>query len=180
MVDVKHLVDDAQVSPRDEGTLALIVRRPAVDVREVVDTAEIDAAEGLLGDSWRARGSSSTSDGSADLEAQITVMSSRAAAAFAGEVDRWPLAGDQLYVNFDISETNLPAGSRIAVGDAVLEVSAKPHTGCAKFSGRFGKDALRAVSSPEGRAQRLRGMNTRVVQGGTLRAGDPVRVISRG
>jgi hypothetical protein len=156
----------------------LIVRRPAVDEREVVLEAEIDQADGLVGDCWRERGSRSTPDRSADPQTQITVMGSRAAARFAGP-DRWPLAGDQLYVDLDISEANLPPGSQIAVGQAVLEVSAKPHTGCAKFSSRFGKEALQAVSSPAGRAQRLRGMNTRVVSAGVVRAGDDVRVLER-
>jgi hypothetical protein len=95
----------------------------------------------------------------------------------AGDVERWPLAGDQLYVEFDISEENLPPGSRVAIGEAVLEVSAKPHTGCEKFSARFGLEALRLVSTPEGRALRLRGMNTRVAVGGAVRVGDRVELL---
>jgi hypothetical protein len=167
-------LEELRQAPTRVGTVRLIVRRPAVGEREVVTEAQLNAEEGLLGDSWRVRGSSSTADGSANPEAQITVMSARAATAIAGDVDRWPLAGDQLYVDFDISEANLPAGTRVTVGDAEIEVSAKPHTGCAKFSARFGKEALRLVGSPEGRALRLRGMNARVTKSGTVRVGDRI------
>jgi hypothetical protein len=180
VIDLEALLDDGSAAPKDLGIVDLIVRRPAVDQREVVAAAELHEVEGLVGDTWRDRGSRSTPDGSADLEAQVTVMSSRAAARFAGGIDRWPLAGDQLYIDLDIGEENLPAGSRITVGSAVLEISIKPHTGCAKFGGRFGAEALRAVSVPEGRAQRLRGLNARVVERGTVRVGDVVRVVSRG
>jgi hypothetical protein len=169
-----ELEEDLRGAPTRVGTVRLIVRRPAVGEREVLTEARLDAEEGLLGDTWRFRGSSSTADGSANPEAQITVMSARAAKAIAGDVDRWPLAGDQLYVDFDISEENLPAGARVLVGDAEIVVSAKPHTGCAKFSDRFGKEALRLVSSPEGRALRLRGMNARVTNSGTVRIGDRI------
>jgi hypothetical protein len=179
LIDPGSRTDDVSASPKDVGTVELIVRRPAVDRREVVVEAVIDAVEGLVGDTWRSRGSRRP-DRSADPEAQITVMSAGAASRFAGEKDRWPLAGDQFYVDLDIGEENLPAGSRIAIGEAVLQVSAKPHTGCAKFSSRFGREALQAVSSPDGRVQRLRGMNTSVVSGGVVRVGDDVRVLERG
>jgi MOSC domain-containing protein YiiM len=174
------VLSSAASAPADLGTVRLIVRRPAVDLREVVDEARLDVEEGLVGDSWRARGNRHTPDGSADPEAQLTIMSAHAATAFAGAVEQWPQAGDQLYVDLDISETNLPSGSRLAIGDAEVTISAKPHTGCAKFSARFGKEALRVVSSPEGRALRLRGLNARVVVGGTIRSGDTITVLSRG
>jgi hypothetical protein len=179
LIELGALLDVTAAAPKDVGTVVQIVRRPGVDQREVVVEAVIDEIEGLVGDTWRSRGSRSRPDRSADPEAQITVMSSRAASLFAGAKERWSLAGDQFFVDLDIGEENLPAGSRIALGDAVLEVSAKPHTGCSKFSSRFGPEALRAVSSPDGRAQRLRGMNTRVVSGGVVRVGDEVRVVER-
>jgi hypothetical protein len=165
-------------SPADAGELRLIVRRPATDRRELVETAELDVERGLVGDSWFARGSKATDDGSADAEAQVTLMNARLAALIAGPPDAWAIAGDQLYVDFDIGVENLPAGSRLTIGEATLEVSATPHTGCIKFSGRFGLDALKFVSTPVGRALRLRGVNTRIVRGGTIRLGDKVGKIA--
>jgi MOSC domain-containing protein YiiM len=153
----------------------LIARRPAVDEREVLSEGRLDPREGLEGDTWRARGSSRTPDGSANLEAQLTLMNARTAAAIAGDRERWPLAGDQIYVDMDLSLTNLPAGSRVQIGSAVIEFSAEPHTGCAKFSGRFGNDALRFVNSQVGRELRLRGANCRVVVAGTVRPGDAIK-----
>jgi MOSC domain-containing protein YiiM len=170
-------IDRIRAAPSEAGVVSLIVRRPAVDEREVVDEATLDVSEGLVGDTWRARGSSSTPDGSADPQAQITVMNARAAAAVAGDVGRWPVAGDQIYVDFDISVEHLPPGTRVSIGEAEIEVSATPHTGCAKFSARFGVDALKFVNTKEGRALRLRGMNARVVRGGTVRVGDEISVL---
>jgi len=170
---------DVRAAPTDIGAVRLIVRRPDVDQREVVEEAVLDVDEGLIGDNWRIRGSSRTPDGSANPEAQITVMNVRVAAAVAGEEARWALAGDQLYVDFDISEENLPAGSRLRIGDAEIEVSATPHTGCAKFSSRFGIEALRLVSSPTGRSLRMRGMNARVTKGGAVRVGDAIEIVAR-
>jgi MOSC domain-containing protein YiiM len=156
----------------------MIVRRPAVDEREVLDEARLDVTLGLTGDTWRERGSSSTPDGTANPAAQVTVMSARAAALIAGDRERWPLAGDQLFVDLDLGGENLPPGTRLSLGDAVLEVSAKPHTGCKKFAERFGQDAARFVNSPVGRELSLRGINTRVVVPGTVRVGDTVRKAS--
>ena len=164
-----------QSAPADLGTVQLIVRRPAVDAREVVTEARLDLTEGLVGDTWRARGSSHTTDGAANPEAQLTLMNARAAEAIAGERERWPLAGDQIYVDLDISRANLPPGTRVQIGSAVIEFSEPPHTGCAKFSGRFGVDALKFVNSPVGRELRLRGANCRVVVAGTVRTGDSIR-----
>ncbi len=162
-------------SPAAQGTLELIVRRPEVDEREIVTEAVLDVTEGLVGDMWRRRGSSRTADGSANPDAQVTIMNAHAAEAVAGSRERWPLAGDQLYVDFDLSVDNLPAGKRIAVGSAIVEVTAEPHTGCAKFRARFGPAALRWVNQPPGRELRLRGVNVRVVESGTVKAGDPIR-----
>jgi MOSC domain-containing protein YiiM len=159
----------------DGGRLELIVRRPAVDEREVLIEAMLDEADGLVGDGWAARGSRSTPDGSADPDAQLTVMSTRVLEAIEPDRQRWPLAGDQLYVDFDLSLETLPAGSRLAIGTAVIEVSETPHTGCAKFSARFGSDALRWINSPVGRAHRMRGLNARIVESGMVRTGDAVR-----
>jgi hypothetical protein len=169
-------LDGIRSAPADAGTLEMIVRRPAVDEREVLAEGRLTAAEGLVGDDWRARGSRSTPDGSADPDRQLTVMGSRVVDLFAGG-DRaaWPLAGDQLYVDLDLSVANLPPGTRLEIGEALVEVTEPPHTGCAKFSARFGSEALRLANSPEGRALRLRGLHVRVVEPGVVRAGDPIR-----
>src|SRR5215207_8798704 len=119
-------------APRGTGVVALIVRRPAVDEREVLDEATLDLDEGLIGDTWRVRGSKRTADGSSHPDMQLNVMSARVVDLVAGgERERWALAGDQLYVDLDLSEAHLPPGTRLALGSAVIEVTDQPHTGCA-------------------------------------------------
>jgi len=172
---LEESLDHIGNAPADGGTVELIARRPAENEREVLREARLGLHDGLEGDTWRARGSRHTPDGGPDPEAQLTLMNARAAASIAGERERWPLAGDQLYVDLDISLSNLPPGSRIQIGSAVIEFSEKPHTGCAKFSARFGNDALRFVNSPVGRELRLRGANCRVVMPGVVRPGDTIR-----
>jgi hypothetical protein len=168
-------LDAIRAAPAEVGSLEMIVRRPAEDGREIVEEGLLTADEGLAGDDWRARGSRSTPDGAADPDRQLTVMGSRVVDLLAGG-DRtlWPLAGDQLYVDLDLGVANLAAGTRLAIGDAVIEVTEPAHAGCAKFSARFGSEVLRFVNSPEGRNLRLRGLNARVVRPGTIRRGDPV------
>jgi hypothetical protein len=163
-------------APSESGVLSLIVRRPSEGEREVLEVGQLDIVDGLIGDRWQVE--TPTVDGVRDAHNQVNVMSARAISLIAGDPERWQLAGDQLYLDFDISEDNLPAGSRIAIGDAVIEVSAIPHTGCQKFSRRFGVDAIRFVNSEGGRKLRLRGLNARVVTSGTIRQGDPVRKLS--
>ena len=161
-------------APKEEGVLRLIVRRPAIDEREVLDEGRLDLAQGLVGDTWSTRSSSRTADGSAHPDMQLNVMNARAIELMAGERSCWALAGDQLYVDLDLSAENLPPGTRLALGSAVIEVTAQPHTGCKKFAARFGMDAIKFVNSPVGRELRLRGLNARVVQGGVIRTGDVV------
>jgi len=159
-------------SPKEDGALALIVARPRPAERELPAEAKLDAALGLVGDNWSTRGSRSTADGSAHPGKQITVMNARVAELVAGGSDNMALAGDQLYVDLELGVDNLPIGSRLAVGEAVLEVTDLPHTGCKKFVARFGEAAMRFVNSREGRQHRWRGMNTKVVVAGTVRVGD--------
>lgn len=159
-------------SPREEGRVVLVVCRPSVGVRELLAVAMLDVVTGLAGDNWLARGSRSTPDGSAEGQRQVTVMNARVAELVAGGTERMPLAGDQLYVDLDLSADNLPPGSLLAVGQALLEVSEAPHLGCAKFVERFGAEAMRFVNSRVGRQLRLRGMNARVVRPGLVRPGD--------
>lgn len=160
-------LDHVRSSPADRGTLELIVRRPAENEREVLEEGELDTVIGLVGDRWHL-GSSPTND------AQLTLINARVAQLVARSRDRWQLAGDQLYVDLDLSVENLPVGTRLAVGTAVIEVSEAPHTGCAKFTARFGSDAVKLVNKSPGRELRLRGMNARVVESGTIRPGDPI------
>ena len=162
-------------APADLGTVELIVRRPAENEREVLEEGRLDLVEGLAGDMWRRRGSKRTTDGSAHPDMQLTVMNARVTdLVAAGDRERWALAGDQLHVDLDLSAANLPAGSQLALGSAVIEVTAEPHTGCAKFAARFGGAAHTFVNTKAHRHLRLRGLNARVVEPGTVRTGDTI------
>ena len=169
-------LEHVRQSPTNGGALLMIVRRPDTEEREVVDEGALDIDLGLVGDNWKARGNPLTANGKASLEAQITVINARLLHLVAEAEERWPLAGDQLIVDMDLSMENLPPGTRLRIGSAVLEVSAKPHTGCAKFEARFGRAALKFISSPIGRSLRLRGLNARVVEPGTIHVGDTATV----
>ncbi|HEX5838704.1 MAG TPA: MOSC domain-containing protein [Anaerolineales bacterium] len=176
-VELEAGLEHIRRSPKDQGVLQMIVRRPQADEREVLEEAELSSTDGLVGDNWKFRTSRHTPDRSANPDAQITVMNARLIALVAQSPDRWPLAGDQLYVDMDLGVENLPPGTRLAIGSAVIEVTATPHTGCRKFSSRFGVEAMKFVNSPEGKQLHLRGINTRVIQGGTVRVGDVVRKV---
>jgi MOSC domain-containing protein YiiM len=172
MAGLEAGLDVIQQSPKDEGVLRLIVRRPCLDARETLEEGELHPAEGLVGDSWKSRSSSSTPDGSAHPDRQLNIMNARVIALVAQDKDRWQLAGDQLYIDMDLSAENLPTGTRLVVGAAVIEVTAPPHNGCKKFAGRFGLDAIKLVNSPLGRQLHLRGINAKVVRPGLIRVGD--------
>ena len=181
--ELKHLsaaeleagLDEIRISPKDQSVLDLIVSRPEEDARETMELADLHVEVGLVGDTWRDRPSIRSGDGKAHPDMQITMMNSRVAALVAQSKDRWPLAGDQLYVDLDLSKVNVPPGTRISVGSAILEVTNQPHTGCEKFAARFGIDALKLISSPIGRELQLRGINLKVVHGGEIRPGDAVK-----
>jgi MOSC domain-containing protein YiiM len=168
-----HL-DEVRSAPTDDGPLEIIVRRLAENERETLAEARLDTELGLVGDRWADQDARSTP---IFLGAQLTVMSTRVLAVIEPDRARWPLAGDQLYVDLDLSIDNLPAGSRLAIGSATIEISETPHTGCAKFSARFGGDATRWINSPIGRSLRMRGLNARIVEAGTVRVGDTVRKV---
>jgi hypothetical protein len=182
---VKHLtlqeleaaLEHLRQAPKDEGVVELIVCRPEIDRREVLDEAELDVEKGLIGDNWLVRGSRKTPDGSAHPEMQINIMNSRVTALVAQEKERWPLAGDQLYIDMDLGRENLPPGSHLEIGSVVLEVSPLPHTGCKKFVARFGAEAMEFVNSPLGKQLCLRGINAKVIQSGTVKVGQTARKI---
>jgi hypothetical protein len=173
-------LQDVRQSPREKGRLILLVRRPAKGAREELSEAIIDEKRGLVGDSWEFRQCSSTPDGSPDPRAQVTLINTRLIAMIAGARDRWALSGDQFYVDFDLSCRNLPDGSRVQIGTVLLELTGYPHTGCESFIEWYGAEAMKLVNSPLGMSLRLRGANARVVKGGTVRIGDPVKPLRQG
>jgi len=173
--ELEEALDHLRDSPKDDGVVQMIVRRPRVDEREVLDEAELDPLHGLIGDSWSVRGSSKTADGGPHPEMQINIMNARVVALVAQEKSRWSLAGDQLFIDMDLSKDNLPAGTRLEIGSAVLEVTPLPHTGCQKFVSRFGMDAMKFVNSEVGKKLCLRGINARVVQAGVVRLGSTAK-----
>jgi hypothetical protein len=177
MEELEAGLDLIRQSPKDSGVLELIVRRPRVDEREILADAALDLQAGLVGDTWKSRGSRRTSDGSPHPDMQLTLMNSRVISLLAQERERWCLAGDQLYVDLDLSAANLPPGTRLSIGTAVIEVTSQPHTGCQKFAARFGQDAFQFVNAPARKELRLRGLNARVIQAGAIKTGDAVKKI---
>ena len=169
-------------APKDAGTLELLVRRPGIGQREILTEGELSLEVGLVGDTWQDRPSTRTDDGGPHPEMKLNVMSWRMVSTLADNDDLRAQAGDQLYVDLDLSHDNLPAGSQLVIGDpeergAVIEVTPQPHTGCAKFIARFGVDAQRFANGGEGRPRRLRGLNAIVVTPGLVRPGDSIRVL---
>ena len=172
--ELEAAVADFRNSPSGLGSLELVVRRPAVGQGEVLSEARLTFADGVEGDTWNVRGSKRTADGGPHPDMQLNVINSRLSRFIAVDPDRMALAGDQLHVDFDLSEANVPPGTRLAIGTAVIEVTDQPHTGCQKFGARFGGDAWRFVNSPVGKELHLRGINAKVVVEGTIRPGDEV------
>ena len=168
-------IDHILASPSEVGTLKLIVLRPDVDQRETPEEGRLDTEQGLVGDNWSTRGSRSTADGSAHPEMQLNIMNARVIGLLAQTLDRWSLAGDQLFLDMDLSDDNLPPGTQLALGDAIIEVTEPPHTGCKKFAARFGVDAMVFVNSGRGRKLNFRGINAKVIQSGDIEVGDVAR-----
>jgi hypothetical protein len=182
MTEVRHLaaqelqngLEHILAAPAASGTVEMIVRRPQVDAREVLAEGKLDVDVGLVGDNWLQKGYRKTADGKAHPDMQINLMNSRVIALVAGDKENWPLAGDQFFVDFDLSDENLPPGTRLGIGDAVLEITAEPHLGCKKFTARFGLEAMKFVNSGRGKKLNLRGINARVFEPGTVRSGDTI------
>jgi hypothetical protein len=167
MTDLEAGLDEIRAAPSDGGTIELISRRPAENERELLEDAELDPVRGLVGDTWYV-------DYPEYRDSQLTIVNSRLSRLVAGERERWALSGDQLYADLDIGDENLPVGTVLRVGTATIEITDVPHTGCKKYAQRFGPDATRFVNSPDGRALRLRGVNTRILAGGVVRVGDAI------
>ena len=179
MSELEAGLDEIKKSPADRGILKMIVCRPEVDKRKILEQGELDPESGLVGDNWKTLGSSRTNDGFGHPEMQLNIMNSRAISLIGGSEERWKLAGDQLFIDLNLSDENLPVGSRLKIGDAIVEVTAIPHNGCKKFTERFGIDAVKFVNSPIGKELHLRGINAKVIQAGTISAGDCVKKISK-
>ena len=181
--EIKHLstpdleagLEQIRNSPKNQSVLDMIVSRPEEDAREIMELADLDVVVGLVGDTWQDRPSARSGDGKAHPDMQITLMNSRVADLVAQSKERWPMSGDQLFADLDLSKTNVPPGTRISVGKAVLEATDQPHTGCKKFASRFGVDALKFISSPATEVLQLRGINLKVVEGGEIKPGDIVK-----
>ena len=165
-------LDHIRQAPKDDGTLAMIVVRPATDERVLLEAGDLSPELGVHGDNWASRAHVQLPDGGINFGYQVTLMNARALALLARSKDRWPLAGDQLIVDLDLSADNLTAGQRLKIGTAILEVTDKPHRGCAKFAARFGTVAHKFVNSDEGWQLHLRGINVRVTQAGRIQVGD--------
>lgn len=161
-------------SPKDNGILSFIVIRPGVDDRKLIQEGQLSSTEGLIGDSWNQRPSRHTPDNSPYIENQVTIMNKRVIESIAQNEERQLLAGDQLFVDFDLSEENLPPGSRLQIGNAIVQISHVPHNGCGKFKERFGSEALKFVNSEMGKANHFRGLNAKVIKEGKIQTGDPV------
>jgi hypothetical protein len=169
-----------RLAPKEAGHVELIVCRPAENERKVLTEAELDTSEGLVGDGWRARALAKNGKGDEpDRRSQLTMMNARVAVLVAGSRERWPLAGDQLYVDLNLSAANLPPGTRLAVGEAVIEISDLRHRGCGKFLSRFGIEAQKFVNSEAGRELNLRGVNATIRVGGVVRPGHSIRKVER-
>ena len=178
-------LDHLRSAPTDGGTVHLVVRRPGLGMRELLEEGLLDTEDGVVGDNWLSRATSRAIADGRHLEAQVNVMSARMVGLLADSAEEQAYAGDQLFLDLDISVANLPTGSRLAFGapgggGAVIEISARPHNGCAKFTARFGEEAMLFVNSEVGKGLRLRGFNGRIVSSGVVRTGDPVRVVRRG
>lgn len=175
--DLQAALAAMPLAPRDVGAVEWLVRRPVPLEREVVEWAELCPERGLVGDCWPSKPSKRTTDGSPHPEMQLTLMNAAVTKVIAGPKQDWAAAGDQIYVDFDLSEASLPAGTRLQLGTAVIEITAEEHLGCGKFHERFGSAALRWVNGKERRGLRLRGVNAKVVQAGKVAVGDQLRRI---
>ena len=164
-------------SPADGGRLELIVVRPSDGERVLPESVRVSPESGVEGDKWVNSKGHDMPDGQPDPRVQVTLMNARLLRLISGGEERMPLAGDNLVVDLDLSDDNMPPGQRLSVGEAVLEVTEVPHNGCGTFLERYGRDAVKFINSPEGKRLHLRGVHAKVITAGTVRVGDDVRKI---
>lgn len=170
-------LDEIAETPRDRGRLEAIVLRPAKNERKPVNSVELSPEEGVKGDHWAKGCWKSLSDGSPHPDVQICMMNARVIRLLAGDKANWPPAGDQLFVDLDLSRSNLAAGQRLSLGGTILEITDVPHNGCSKFIERYGRDATQFVNSKIGKENRFRGIYAKVIEAGTISVGDVIRKI---
>jgi hypothetical protein len=161
-------------APKDEGVLRAIVVRPAHGERLTPGASEVSLARGVHGDHWEKGCWRTTEDGRPDPDVQICIMSARCIELIAGPIENWPPAGDNLFIDMDLTPANMPPGQRFSIGTALFEITAVPHNGCDQFIARFGRDAVLFVNTGEGKRLRLRGIYARVIRDGRIAAGDRV------
>ncbi len=165
-------------APKDNGTLDLIVMRPDHDLRVLPQSFEVRGDDGLPGDHWKRGTGYALEDGTGDPDAQICMMMSGCIRAIAGDKANWPPAGDNFFIDMDLTPANMPPGTRFAIGSAEFVVTGIPHNGCQSFIDRYGRDACLFVNTGEGKAHRLRGIYARVTRDGTVSVGDTVRKLN--
>jgi hypothetical protein len=172
--ELREGLDEIRQSPKDQGILKAIVIRPETDARVSLQRCELSAELGAHGDNWAKGCWMSLPDGRPHPDVQVAIMNARTIALIAQEEARWPLAGDNLLMDLDLSADNLPPGTLLSVGSALLEITAVPHKGCKKFAERFGVDATRFVNARDSLQLHLRGIYARIVEPGIVAVGDTV------
>jgi len=174
LAELESNLEHIKSAPKNQGSVELIVCRPSTGKRRELEQGELCPQRGLVGDNWLTRGDYKRPGGQAHPDMQLNLMNARAISAIARDKRHWKLAGDQFFVDMDLSPTNLPAGTRLQIGSALIEVTAEPHLGCKKFLARFGKDAAMFVNSKIGKSLNLRGINASVIEPGVVKPGDAV------
>ncbi len=177
--DIDRRMDWVLNAPRDKGRVKLIVVRPQTNQRTMLEQVLFSREAGVTGDNWQQHCWKKCDDGKADPSVQVAIMNARMIEVLAGHKNNWPLAGDQLFVDFDLGINNLSPGDQLQVGGAVLEITAEPHRGCGKFKKRFGETALQYVNSAQGDAHRLRGIYATIISNGDVSIGDTICKISK-
>jgi hypothetical protein len=175
-IELEQGLADVLASPTDAGRLTAIFVRPAPNERRTLDSATLTSEGGINGDRWVKDSYYRLKDGTSDPRCQVSMMNDRFLRQIAGDETEMCLAGDNLIVDLDLSESNLPAGNQVAIGpEVILEISDHKHTGCSKFARRYGANAKTFANNKQGTALHLRGRYARIVRGGTIRVGDAVR-----